>query len=343
MTAAGRSRTGHQMLRNRPGAVLPIVAICVVMLVGCAAVAIDIGMLLDSRSEAQRAADAAALAGASALLEYRTSTSSLKQDSARARAESLATQNSVLRGPISVGEVSVAFLQNDQRIAATVTRGNIAPLFAGIFGVNSLQVAATAHALVFQGSSASCLKPFGVPDRDPFTQSSVYSEVLIWQKSADGDYPLVKHLVQPNVRTSIESQLCNTDKVAVGDTLELQSGGASMAGQVDQGLDYLRSLDTTLEWDPALYGYLGYNGFNRADWHISSRVINLITYDVNVDVGNTRFVVTGFLTVFLNRHVNIQQSNDLLQYGIILPHKPVGGPCTPPNCSPTSWGIRLVQ
>ncbi|HSK18052.1 MAG TPA: pilus assembly protein TadG-related protein [Longimicrobiales bacterium] len=335
--------SGRNLLRNRAGAVVPIVAVCIVMLVGCAAIAIDIGMLLDSRAQAQRAADGAALAGASALLEFRQSSQTLKQDSAIARAQDIATRNSVLGGPISTAELGLQFSQNDHRIAATITRGSIAPLFAGIFGVNSLQVAAEAHALVFQGSSASCLKPFGVPDQAPFTQNSIYTEVLIWQKSADGMYPLVKHLVVPNVRTSIESQLCNTSVVSVGDTLELQSGTASMAGQVDQGLTYLRSLDTTLEWDPALYGHLGYSGFNRADWQTSSRVINLVTYDPNANVGNTEFVVTGFLTVFMNRHVNVQQGNDLLQYGIILPNKPVGGPCTPPNCSPTSWGIRLVQ
>lgn len=54
--------------------------------------------------------------------------------------------------------------------------------------------------------------------------------------------------------------------------------------------------------------------------------------------------MTGFLTVFLNRHAKVQQGNDLLQYGIILPTRAAGGgPCTPPNCSATTWGLRLVQ
>jgi hypothetical protein len=316
------------------------------MLVGCAAIAIDIGMLLDSRAEAQRAADAGALAGASAMLEYRDETESLQQERARQRAVRISAMNAVRGAPVDANDVAVEFLPAQNRIAVTVTRNSIAPLFSGIFGVTDLKVAATAHAIYFQGGSASCLKPFGVPDRDPFTEGNQGDEVLIWQKSADGDYPLVKHLVVPNVRTSIESQTCNTSRVSVGEILELQSGGASMAGQVDQGLETLRSLDTTeppLDYNPTLYGALGFNGFNRPDWRGNPRVINLITYDPNANVGNTRFKVTGFLTVFMNRYEKVQQGNDLLQYGIILPHKPTGGPCTPPNCSATSWGIRLVQ
>jgi Flp pilus assembly protein TadG len=332
-------------MKNQRGATLPIVAICMIMLIGCAAIAIDIGMLLDSRAEAQRAADAAALAGASALLEYRTHGTAEKEARATARATEFAALNTVRGDPVTADELEVEFLAGSSRIAATVRRGSIAPLFATIFGVKSLRVGATAHAMYYQGGTASCLKPFGVPDMPPynFTEASIGTEVLVWQKSADGDYPLIKHLVVPNVRTSIEAQSCNEDRVTVGDTLALQSGGASMAGQVEKGLEYLRSLDTTLEWDPARFAHLGYNGFNRADWRTSSRVINLVTYDPLADLGNTRFVVTGFLTAFLNRHVNVQQGNDLLQYGIIVPTRPTGGICTPPLCCPTCWAIRLVQ
>jgi hypothetical protein len=331
-----------QVLKNRSGATIPIVAVSLAMLVGCAAIAIDIAMLLDSRAEAQRAADSAALAGASALLDLKAEPQNVQEAAAEARAVQFAVVNSVRNEPVAPEDVTVDF-PTTGRIAATVSKGEIPPMFAGIFGFSSFQVAATAHAIYFQGSTASCLKPFGVPDRDPFSEANIHDEVLVWQKSADGDYPLIKHLVVPNVRTSIESQECDAGRVSVGDLLELQSGTASMAGQVEKGLEYLRGLDTTIEWDPALYGHLGYNGFNRADWQNSSRVINVVTYEYPNTYGETRFKVTGFLTVFLNRHEEVQVGNDLLQYGIILPTKAVGGPCTPPACSPTTWGIRLVQ
>ncbi len=55
--------------RNRRGVSLVIFAISSVAIIGMAALAIDLGMLLRTRAEAQRAADAAALAGASAFTE----------------------------------------------------------------------------------------------------------------------------------------------------------------------------------------------------------------------------------------------------------------------------------
>jgi hypothetical protein len=340
------SRRPGRVLGNRSGATLPLVTLLLVALLGFAALAIDVGLLVDTRAETQRAADAAALAGASALLEYRALPQATREDYARERALAIAALNTVRGSAPEEAEVGVSFPEDPPRVAVTITRDDIPPLFAGVLGFQELRVSATSHAMVFQGGTATCLKPFAVPDREPYTANSIHDEILVWQKSADGDFPLVKHLIQPNVRTSLESQTCNTQRITVGDILDLQSGGASMAGQVEKGLETLRGLDTSLPelaYDPALYGELGYDGFNRPDWRGHPRVINLITYDPDANVGNTQFLVTGFLTVFLNRHVEVQQGNDLRQYGIILPNRPVGGICTPPNCSATSWGVRLVR
>jgi Flp pilus assembly protein TadG len=54
------------IIRNRHGAALAIVAISLVVILGMGALAVDMGMLIKQRDDAQRAADAAALAGASA-------------------------------------------------------------------------------------------------------------------------------------------------------------------------------------------------------------------------------------------------------------------------------------
>ena len=52
---------------QRRGAVTVLVALLMVVLLGCAAMAIDIGHLYVAQAELQRAADAAAMAGAQAL------------------------------------------------------------------------------------------------------------------------------------------------------------------------------------------------------------------------------------------------------------------------------------
>src|SRR5215470_11771544 len=52
--------------RKRRGAVVVVVALSMVLILSCAALAIDLALLYMNRNELQRAADAAALAGASA-------------------------------------------------------------------------------------------------------------------------------------------------------------------------------------------------------------------------------------------------------------------------------------
>src|SRR4051794_4701793 len=57
------------MLRNkqslgRRGSILPLVALCGVVIMGMLALAIDIGMVALARNQCQNAADAAAMAGA---------------------------------------------------------------------------------------------------------------------------------------------------------------------------------------------------------------------------------------------------------------------------------------
>lgn len=71
--------------RTQRGATLVLVAVCLVALTGVGAVVIDLGMLLKARSDAQRAAEAGALAGASAFREYAAG-DPRAIDSARARA-----------------------------------------------------------------------------------------------------------------------------------------------------------------------------------------------------------------------------------------------------------------
>jgi hypothetical protein len=337
-------------LRSRQGAVLPIVAVCIIMFLGCAALAIDIGMLFDSRAEAQRAADSAALAAASALIDedIRTLPTTIQRDSATLRAKALAGMNIVRGAAVEPDEVTVTFPAID-RVQATITRASIPPLFAGVFGIKSLQVTASASAMGYQPGGTSCLKPFGVPDRDPFSLSSIGQNIVVWQKSTHNDYPLVKHLIKEdggnNVRDAITSQVCNSAYITVGDLLELQSGTASFAGQVEQGLDRIYNADKTLSYDPDNESTHPYDGFNREDWRTSSRIINLVTYNP-ATATQTTFVATGFLSIFLSEPMQNLAQGDRLQRGIVLPMRTVGrsGPCVEPNCCALcGWKLRLVK
>src|SRR3954451_13692196 len=90
---------------RRDGAVLPLVTVCLVGLVGFVALAIDVGMVAVARTQAQSAADVAALAGARTL---DGKTVNNNRFDAEAEAVEAATSNSILATRITAAQVTVA-------------------------------------------------------------------------------------------------------------------------------------------------------------------------------------------------------------------------------------------
>lgn len=158
-----------QALRRRcseeRGVALIVAAGSMIALTSAVALAVDVGMLTVARTEAQSAADGAALAGASALIESPDNASY-----ARALAIRYAGDNSirgdaaaVLPGDINVDlaarTVSVDVIRSDDRGNALGT------YFARIFGVNTVDITATATARASDAGGINCLLPLVVPDR----------------------------------------------------------------------------------------------------------------------------------------------------------------------------------
>ena len=86
---------------RRKGAVLPLVTICLVGLMAFLALSIDIGMMAVARTQAQSAADIAALAGARTL----DGNSGNNKTNAEAEAREAATSNYILSSQVSSGQV----------------------------------------------------------------------------------------------------------------------------------------------------------------------------------------------------------------------------------------------
>jgi hypothetical protein len=135
--------------------------------------AIDVGMFMTARSQAQNAADAGALAGATALLfddyDDRSDTGPAKMS-----AMSTSKENDVMRVDVSVVPTDVTFpvgptgLNNRVRVNAfrTSDRNNpVAALIGPIFGVPTANVSATATAEASPANAMTCVKPFTIPDR----------------------------------------------------------------------------------------------------------------------------------------------------------------------------------
>jgi Flp pilus assembly protein TadG len=150
----------HQ--KDRDGYVLVVMAFVLVLLLGFAALAVDVGVMYGAHTSAQRAADAAALAGAFTFIEspYATDPAAL----ATAQATSSATVNTILGTSIQNGEVSVNVDVANQRVTVNLSH-TMPTFFAGVLGQKSATVAVVAYAEAgTTPTSSPCTKPWFMPN-----------------------------------------------------------------------------------------------------------------------------------------------------------------------------------
>ena len=149
--------------RSERGSTIVLVSLSMTALLSIVALAVDVGMLLDVRTEAQRTADAAALAGAGTFL-MKGDLDAADEDIARAEAIDIGGQNLVYGDSAEILPDDVEVDLEAGRVTVTVRRvgdrGNAIPTwFANVFGVGEADVAARATAQVDPAGSATCLKP----------------------------------------------------------------------------------------------------------------------------------------------------------------------------------------
>lgn len=202
MTADNRSATERS---KDSGVSILIVAVGMIFVLGMAGLGIDLASLYVARSQAQRSADAAALAGAQALVDNQC-VPGPSGGGLTSYCMSVATQNAVAVGDKNLiagvspnlqgGNVDVTFpnqTSSDPQIKVVAGRGtydglnhgNAMPtFFMKIFGITSATVTASAKAEAFNPSGttssigSSCMKPWLFPNCDQFnpnvtSQSSV--------------------------------------------------------------------------------------------------------------------------------------------------------------------------
>jgi hypothetical protein len=166
--------------------VVVIFAVSLMAMLAMAALAVDLAALRDARGEAQRTADAVALAGATAFKD-KAFTDPTARDDARNRALEVARLNKVrldtldirdsvltpvsaswggtvytLRTPSNQLELNI--IPDSQRVRAWVRHANLATWFGGMLGKPFGNVQAMATAQVTQAGEAKCVKPLALPD-----------------------------------------------------------------------------------------------------------------------------------------------------------------------------------
>lgn len=148
-------------LDDRQGSALVLMLVAMVGILSLMALAIDLGMLRAARGEAQRAADAAALAGASAFMEMAKESA---DGPARQRATEYAGRNSLQGDAFDASEVAVQVIPDRSTVRVQIRRPAVATWFARAFGVASAPVSASAAAHATRAPSTRCVKPFVPPD-----------------------------------------------------------------------------------------------------------------------------------------------------------------------------------
>jgi alkylhydroperoxidase/carboxymuconolactone decarboxylase family protein YurZ len=143
------------------GYVLITVAVLLFVILAFAALAVDIGVASSSRTAAQRAADASALAGAFTFVNNPTAT---QPATAQNHAMQTALSNSILGEAIQSSDVTVAVDVANQRVTVTITHTQGA-LFAGAVGENTVDTGATAVAEASTTATGDkCTKPWFIPN-----------------------------------------------------------------------------------------------------------------------------------------------------------------------------------
>jgi len=152
------------------------------------AMAIDVGMLMTARGQAQTAADAGALAGAVALA-LDDFDDRAPDGPAVLAAMNTALENAVLKGMASVEPEDVTFPlapsgeANRVRVNVfrTAERNNpLSTFIMAVFGMSSADISARATAEAAPANAMTCVRPFTIPDKwdentdPPWTADSVF-------------------------------------------------------------------------------------------------------------------------------------------------------------------------
>ena len=167
-----RNRIQH-LRRDERGMTMAFVAMTFMAFLTATTLAIDVGMFMAARSQAQNAADSGALAGAIAL-GFNDFDNRSASGPAVSAAISAVQSNVMIGAAPSVLPADVTFPNdpagNPTRVKVAVYRNaardnEIPTIFGRLFGVDSVEISASAIAEASQANAMKCVKPFMIPDR----------------------------------------------------------------------------------------------------------------------------------------------------------------------------------
>lgn len=334
--------------RNERGVMIIWLTLFLLVLVGFGSLSVDVAKLAATRTQLQNAADAAALAGASAL---DPETAVIVQPTAVARAQNTSVSNKAFVAnpePVILAAGDVTF-PDTKRVRVKVRREGgqgVVTTLAQVLGLMKLEVTATATAKVDTTSTALCgLLPLGVsPQGQNFQVGCSHTYTL---KSGSGgggggQYGAVTfpQCIDRGDCAGMSPNGANTFRclmkygyccpVSIGDVLKTESG--NMAGPTKQAIDYRFDTDACSDQGICYTEYLARGGTGQ-------RVVVIpITTPVP---GNSKVTVLGFSAFFLKTRVGTGQGG-ALQGEFLYKVIPGTGSGTGGGAGVTAFSIRLI-
>ena len=167
-----RNRLRH-LRHDERGMTMAFVALGFMAFLTATTLAIDVGMYMSARSQAQNSADAGALSGAIALAfndfdNRNAGGPAVSAAISAAKANAMVGEApSVLPGDVTFPNdpaghptrVKVAVYRNAERL------NQIPTIFGRLFGVDAVNISAVATAEASQANAMTCVKPFMIPDK----------------------------------------------------------------------------------------------------------------------------------------------------------------------------------
>jgi Flp pilus assembly protein TadG len=365
------SRIAKSPLGNNRGSVLILAAVALVAMFAFAALTIDGASMMTTRNQLQAAADAAALAGATGLVNG-------DQALATQRAITIASNNLAeqdIKRPVVITAADVTFPAPGRIRVRTHRTHATGDALVGYFlriinptSDNLTDVTAVAAAEVYDVCASDCLKPWSIPDRwddvngngkldpgetyDPITTgyqapgdvgvTAVLKMGNPQQTMAAGQYFPID-LPPMNCPCGIAPQTggstyrdnianCNQYVVGPGDQLQLEPG--NKAGPTSQGVQALIDQDPGAYWDSSTKSVMG-SAFGK-----SPRVILVPFFDPTSPPtsGRNWVNVTKIGAFFLE---GVQGNGDVT--GRFIKATVDGPKCAVQNPGTLIKGLALVQ
>lgn len=256
------------VVTNQRGSITVLTVLAITVLLGFAALVVDIGFLYVNRAELVNMADAAALAGVQ----------DLPGDTAQAEASGreYAAQNG------QASDVVEVTVPTNKAVAVTAKR-TVNMTFAKVFGLNSVDVRAKAAAVLRPISGVIGVVPFGVVWQE-FVYGTTYALKVGAGDGSTGNYDALA-LGSTGSRTYTDNIKLGYDaKLSIGQWVATETG--NMSGGTSEGVNYRIGLDP-------------YATFNTVEAGSPRIVIVPLIESITNDTGRHDVKIVGFAGFFL--------------------------------------------